>query len=179
MNKQELRKLIAQRKTECPLELRKKLSAAVCSRVLSSSEWAEAQTVLLYHSIADEVDTAELIEAAALQGKQVLLPVVVGNELELRIYNGPDTMKKGAFDILEPTGKLFSPSEYKQIRLAIIPGVAFDTDGHRLGRGKGYYDRLLPLLPHAYKMGICWDFQLLEHIPAEDHDVLMNQIICN
>ena len=179
MNKKELRKLIAQRKAEHTTQQRRQLSQDVCSRVLSTPEWAEAETVLLYHSLADEVDTAELIAAGVGQGKQILLPVVVGSELELRIYDGPETLKRGAYGILEPTGSLFPSPRYPQISLAIIPGVAFDKDGHRLGRGKGYYDRLLPRLTGACKVGICWNFQLLEHIPTEDHDITMNRIVYN
>ncbi len=179
MNKKELRKLIAQRKAEHTTQQRRQLSQDVCCRVLSTPEWAEAETVLLYHSLPDEVDTAELIAAGVGQGKQILLPVVVGSELELRIYDGPETLKRGAYGILEPTGSLFPSPRYPQISLAIIPGVAFDKDGHRLGRGKGYYDRLLPRLTGACKVGICWHFQLLDHIPTEDHDITMNRIVFN
>lgn len=177
MNKQELRKLIAQQKAAHTLEQRKKLSAEVCRRVLASPWWTAAQTVLLYHALADEVDTTLLIEAGHKAGKQILLPVVIGDELELRPYNGPETMRKGAFGIMEPTGTPIPPSQYKHIQLAIIPGMAFDKASHRLGRGKGYYDRLLPQLPQAHTIGICWHFQLLEEIPAEAHDVKMDEVI--
>ena len=175
--KQELRKLIAQRKATHTLEQRRKLSEEVCRRVLSSPWWTAAQTILLYHALADEVDTTQLIEAGHKAGKQILLPVVIGDELELRQYNGPETMRKGAFGILEPTGNPIPPSQYKCIQLAIIPGVAFDKAGHRLGRGKGYYDRLLPQLTATHKLGICWGFQLLDLIPAEAHDVKMDEVI--
>jgi 5-formyltetrahydrofolate cyclo-ligase len=78
---------------------------------------------------------------------------------------------------MEPTGEVFSVDSYHEIDLAVIPGVAFDRHGARLGRGKGYYDRLLSLMLNAYKIGICFPFQLLEHIPSEPHDVLMNEVV--
>ena len=88
-----------------------------------------------------------------------MLPVVKGNELELRTYKGADQLQTGSFHIQEPLGTAFpSPAS---IDLAIIPGVSFDRRGNRLGRGKGYYDRLLNKL-NVYKIGICFQFQLTE-----------------
>ena len=107
--------------------------------------------------------------------KQILLPVVIGNDLELRLYTGPQDLKKGAYGIEEPVGEPFT--DYASIDLAIIPGVAFDVHGNRLGRGKGYYDRLLPRLPHIYKIGICFPFQLLEEVPTEALDVRMDEVL--
>ena len=179
MNKKELRKQIVGLKKQHPQEERDKLSQEVCSRVLKSPQWADAETILLYHALSDEVNTDALIEQAQRQGKHILLPVVVADDLELRTYTGKESMKVGAFGILEPTGPVFPLSEYGQIQLVIVPGMAFDSVGHRLGRGKGYYDRLLPRLTKTYKMGICWNFQFLGQIPAETHDVKMDEIIYN
>jgi 5-formyltetrahydrofolate cyclo-ligase len=78
---------------------------------------------------------------------------------------------------MEPTGPLFAPENYDEIELALIPGMAFDRAGHRLGRGKGYYDRLLPRLK-AQLLGICFPFQLLDEVPAESHDIPVGEIIC-
>ena len=78
---------------------------------------------------------------------------------------------------MEPTGPLFAPENYDEIELAIIPGMAFDRAGHRLGRGKGYYDRLLSRLKAAKLTGICWAFQLLDEVPSEPHDIPMHNII--
>lgn len=100
--------------------------------------------------------------------------MVVGNDLELRHYTGPEDLSIGAYGISEPTGELFT--DYEEIDLAIIPGVAFDPSGHRLGRGKGYYDKLLPHIP-ACKVGICFPFQLIEEVPAEAFDICMDTVI--
>ena len=87
----------------------------------------------------------------------------------------PADLAIGAYGIEEPTGALFT--DYATIDLVIVPGVAFDRDGNRLGRGKGYYDRLLPRIPSAYKVGICFPFQIVEEVPAEPFDIRMDEII--
>lgn len=134
-----------------------------------------AQTVLLYHSLNDEVNTHSFIQKWSNR-KRILLPVVKDNDLELRVYTGPEDLKTGKFGIKEPVGVPFT--DYASIDIAIIPGVAFDHKGNRLGRGKGYYDRLLPYIP-AYKVGICFPFQLIEEVPAEEFDIRMDLIITN
>ena len=86
-------------------------------------------------------------------------------------------MQTDSYGILEPVGEPFT--NYHDIDVAIIPGMAFDLAGNRMGRGKGFYDRLLPKLADARKIGICFSFQLLEHIPTEAHDCPMDIIVSN
>lgn len=131
--------------------------------------------MLLYHSLPDEVDTHDFIRRWASR-KRILLPVVRGDDLELRLYTGDGQLQTGAFHIEEPGGEAFT--DYARIELAVIPGVAFDRRGNRLGRGRGYYDRLLPRLANAYKVGLCFPCQLLDGVPAEEHDVRMDEVIC-
>ena len=149
----------------------------ICNRVFASAWWQEAGTLLLYYPLSDEVDVRLLIREAFEDGKRVLLPVVKGDELELHLYEGESSLRKGAFGIMEPQGPLFAPEHYDEIDLAIIPGVAFDKEGHRLGRGKGYYDRLLPKLESAKLVGVCWPFQLLDEVPSEPHDISVEEVI--
>lgn len=138
---------------------------------------ADAHTVLLYSALPDEVPTQPLLSRLATEGKTVLLPRVVNDtDMELRRYTGLHDLEQGAFGIMEPTGELFT--DYDDIDVAVIPGMAFDREGHRLGRGKGYYDRFLTQLPHTYKIGICFPFQLVDHVPTDAHDILMNEVIC-
>lgn len=138
---------------------------------------ADAHTVLLYSALPDEVPTQPLLSRLATEGKTVLLPRVVNDtDMELRRYTGLQDLEQGAFGIMEPTGELFT--DYDDIDVAVIPGMAFDREGHRLGRGKGYYDRFLTQLPHTYKIGICFPFQLVDHVPTDAHDILMNEVIC-
>ena len=155
---------------------RKEISGKICRRVMQNGHWRSAGTVLLYHALADEVDTTLLLECALREGKRVLLPKVCGDDLTLHWYNGPRNVAPGAFGILEPV----TPAvDLKPLRvdLAVVPGVAFDGCGHRLGRGRGYYDRLLPRLECCCKVGVCFPFQRLEHVPGEEHDMLMDEII--
>ena len=152
----------------------KELSHKVLASLEQLPAFEEASVLLLYYSLSDEVYTHDFLEKWK-EKKTILLPVVVGDKLELRYYTGTHDLQIGAYGINEPTGRLFK--DYNSIDLAIIPGVAFDKEGHRLGRGKGYYDRLLPQI-HALKVGICFPFQLLPTIPSEPFDVKMDMIIC-
>ena len=173
MQKKELRKLIRQRKAEHTAEEKAEMSARICRQALTDPHWAKAKTVFLYHALTDEVDTTILIDAAMHEGKTVLLPVIDGNDLRLKIHTG--ATQTGSYSIQEPIGKEFTC--YKEIALAIVPGMAFDKKGNRLGRGRGFYDRTLPKLAEAYKIGLCFPFQFLESIPSEAYDIKMDAIL--
>ncbi len=138
--------------------------------------FSRARTILLYYSLPDEPPTESIIERLAAEGRRVVLPRVVSDDaMELRIYTSVAAMKRGAFGILEPTGPLFTA--YDAIDVAVVPGMAFDASGHRLGRGRGYYDRLLPKLSKAYLIGVCHHSRLLADIPVDAHDVAMHCVI--
>ena len=172
MQKKELRKLIRQRKAEHTAEEKAEMSARICRQVLTDPHWAKANNVFLYHALTDEVDTTMLIDAAMHEGKTVLLPVIDGDDLRLKIHTG--ATQTGSYSIQEPIGKEFTC--YKEITLAIVPGMAFDKKGNRLGRGRGFYDRTLPKLVEAYKIGLCFPFQFLESIPYEAYDIKMDAV---
>lgn len=174
MDKKELRKSIAQKKKNCsPKQLQEWSSSLLCKLEVHPA-FVRAKTILLYYSLPDEVQTHNFIERWK-EEKRIILPVVVGpTELELRYYTGKQDLAKGAFGIEEPIGKVFDA--FNEIDLAIIPGVGFDTNGNRLGRGKGYYDRLLPKI-NAPKIGICFRFQLASEIPTDCYDCPMDGII--
>lgn len=175
MKKKRLRKEIELLKSNYNKDALNELSTEIVHLLKSQDQFINSKVILLYHSLPDEVDTHELIDNLA-QTKEVILPVVVGDLLELRKYTGKESLIKSSYDILEPTGPLFT--DYKRIDLAVIPGVAFDYKGNRLGRGKGYYDKLLPNIT-AYKMGICFSFQYLanELIPTTEFDIPVDQVI--
>ena len=177
MIKDSLRKYIRAQKSQYDVAQLEAMSIEITNRVLALASWQEAGTLLLYYPLADEVDVRPLIKNAYDNGKKVLLPVVKGEELKLHLYQGESSLSEGAFGIMEPTGPLFSEENYSEIQLAIIPGMAFDTAGHRLGRGKGYYDRLLPKLTNARLQGICFPFQLLDEVPTEAHDIKVQEVV--
>lgn len=137
-------------------------------------EFAVAKTVMLYWAMADEVQTSEFVIKWA-GSKRVILPCVNGNDLDLRVFRGLEDLIAGEnFGIPEPSGELFTA--YEEIDLILVPGVAFDVDNNRMGRGKAYYDKLLSSLK-AFKLGVCFDFQLLESVPTDEHDIKMDRII--
>ena len=177
IQKKELRKEIRARKRDIPVDELREMSRLLCKRLLANERLGNASTVMMYYPLSDEVDVTPVIEQLAESGKTVVLPQVTGEaEMVLRRYTGKADLREGAFGIMEPCGELFT--DYEAIDVAIIPGMAFDRHGNRLGRGKGYYDRFLPLLPtRVYKIGVCFPFQLLDDIPMEEHDKRVNLIV--
>lgn len=170
--KKELRQEIALKKKQQPEESLREWSVTLLKALESHPMFRKAKTLLFYYSLPDEVQTHDFVERWSKE-KEIILPAVKGNELELRRYTGKESLRKGSYGIEEPTGALLE--DYAQIELSLIPGVSFDAHGNRLGRGKGYYDRLLPLL-RSYNIGICFQFQVSPEIPAEPFDRKMDEV---
>lgn len=176
MTKDELRKHIRMMKRMYGTSQLSEQSVTVIDRLRSNPVLAKAHTILMYYSLDDEVCTHTFVDDLVQQGKEVLLPVVIDDcHMELHRYTGKNDLRGGFFNIMEPIGELFH--DYERIDVAVVPGMAFDSRGNRLGRGKGYYDRLLPLLQRAYKIGICFPFQRVPGIPADEHDIKMDEVI--
>lgn len=176
MSKQQLRDWIRQQKRLYTSEELRQLSAVKEGMLLAHPRVQHAQTILLYYSLPDEVCTHRAIERLTAQGKTILLPRVVdGERMEIRRYTGPADLRESSYHIMEPTGPLFT--SYPEIEVVVVPGMAFDRHNHRLGRGRGYYDRFLKLIPQARKLALCFDFQLFDTIPAGPFDVPMDEII--
>ena len=175
MDKNGLRKVMRNIKRQhSGIEL-ERLSLAVIDKLTAHPRYVAARTLMLYHSLPDEVYTHRLL--GSCKAGTILLPRVTGDgTMELRVYRGPDDLVEGAFNIMEPCGEVFT--DYQSVDLAVIPGMAFDRSCHRLGRGKGYYDRFLPGLTGAYKIGLCFPFQLVDNVPTDVNDVSVDEIIC-
>ncbi len=172
--KKTLRKKVAEKKRSYSQKKLQDLSEEVISTLELTEVFQNAKVVLAYYSMADEVNTHELIKKHRLQ-KQFLLPMVNNDELIVKKYVSEESMQTSGFGIKEPTGETFL--EYDKIDLVIVPGVAFDRALNRMGRGKGFYDRLLPKIK-APKVAVCFDFQLMEKIPANRGDIKMNMVVC-
>jgi 5,10-methenyltetrahydrofolate synthetase len=143
---------------------------------LTSSILPHASTILCYWPLPDEPDIRQLINTLVNEGKTVLLPKVTGDEtMTIHRYTSPGDMAEGAFHIMEPTTAAFT--DLAQIDTVLVPGVAFDAAGHRLGRGRGYYDRFLATCPPVRKVGICFPFQRVAEVPFEGHDIVMDEVI--
>ena len=172
-NKQSIRKEIALKKKQYTEEELRRLSGLLFKQLEEHPQFQKARTILLYYSLPDEVQTHEFVEKWSKE-KNIILPVVKGDELELRKYTGKADLVTGGFHIKEPIGA--SLTDLSSIELAFIPGVSFDRQGNRLGRGKGYYDRLLCNLS-LYKIGICFQFQLCgTSLPANEQDIPMDEV---
>ncbi len=174
--KKALRKKIKQIKSELSESGRKIRSEAVMKKLEDTSEFKNAETIFIYWAMDDEIDTKEFIVKWAGR-KRFILPAINGEELYLKEFTGVHKLKNGdLYSIPEPDGKPFH--DLSSIDLAIVPGVAFDLHNNRMGRGKAYYDKvLLKLKGKARLIGICYDFQMVENVPVEPHDIKMDGVI--
>ncbi|MDR2890209.1 MAG: 5-formyltetrahydrofolate cyclo-ligase [Alistipes sp.] len=143
-------------------------------------EFTSARTVALYCALPDEVPTAAML-ARWFGTKRLVLPVISGEEMTFREYTGEGGLVEGAFGISEPDGTNDKEGEVapSEIDLMLVPGMAFDVAGRRLGRGKGFYDRYLSASDAARicKVGICPPHRLVAEVPAEPHDITMDKVI--
>ena len=154
-------------------------SQQVCTRLCSNSFFRTAQTIILYSPHENEVETDDIWQVARDQGKVVYYPRISQDKCDLefvRRYNG-DRLITGTFDICIPPGNdLLERVGDRDI--VLTPGVGFDRSGHRLGRGRGYYDRAFDkILAGAIRIGLAYDFQLVPQVPTDTHDALLDYII--
>ena len=174
--KKEIRKRIRALKGEQSQAEKESASSKIAEKLLQLEEISSSHTILLYHSLPDEVLTTSVIEflhSPEGGSKRIILPIVEGEYLTLKEY-APDELECGYRNIMEPSGgKIIDPSE---VECAVIPGVAFDSCCNRMGRGKGFYDKLLPYLK-CKKTGLAYDFQMVEYIPCDKHDIPLDAVI--
>lgn len=173
MNKDDIRNRVKARKSL--LSQAEKAFAAKCvfDRLEQSAAFLLAENILLYHSLPDELSTREFLDKWSGR-KHFFLPRVNGVNLDILPYDRSH-MALGAFHIEEPQGD--DTADINSIELIVVPAIAYDKRGNRVGRGKGYYDRLLQSTA-ATKIGVGYDFQLIsEDIPVEPHDVAVDIVI--
>lgn len=153
-------------------------SERACALLVAQSIWSSAQSVLFYAALRDELDLSPMLARALADGKAVALPRFIresGTYEVFRITDLQGDCARGKFGILEPSPAC-APFSLNRLDLVLAPGVGFDEAGHRLGRGGGYYDRLLS---HAsgVKCGVLFDEQLVRQIPVEPHDIHMDTLL--
>ncbi len=172
--KKELRRLIKERKKLFSPQQAALDSEKIFSQIEMLPQFQQAEVVLAYWSLTDEVITHQFVQKWAGK-KRLVLPIVVGETLELRAFNGVEKLiTSNSFGILEPkTEEIVDP---KAVDFAIIPGVAFDKKGNRLGRGKGFYDRFLKET-NAFKVAVGYDFQILDEVPVSSFDVPVDMVV--
>jgi len=167
MTKKQLRQQIKQLKCMTPVSMRKVEADMVFNTIKEMPVWKQAQNILCYWSLPDELPTHDSVNQWLADGKCIYLPRVKGDNLEVVPYHGAQSLDdNNKFHIGEPVGDAVDPS---CIELIIVPAVALDSKRNRLGRGKGFYDRLLSDT-HCPTIGVVCDFQLVEEVPVEPHD---------
>lgn len=175
--KRQLRKEISQLKLSLTSYDKQKASAQVLQSLLADKHLMESRNIVLFWSMPDEIPTPEIVECL-YKTHRIFLPFIVGEDLQFRFYEGKENMlAEQQYGILQPTSDVFLQEGALQTAI-VVPGVAFTMDGCRMGRGRGFYDRILACFPEAYKIGICYKCQIVESLPIEPHDVMMDRVIC-
>ena len=177
MPKKALRRDLLARRRAMDQAVWQTASNAAQQRLSELELFRQAACIALYSPIQQEVDTELLFAKARVAGKRVLYPLVCGDTLQFREVSETGQRAAGAFGILEPCS-FGEDHSLETADLIVVPGVAFDLLGHRIGFGKGYYDRCLSQhQKHGALVGLCHDFQLLDKIPAEGHDIRMQYVV--
>ncbi|MDG5799093.1 5-formyltetrahydrofolate cyclo-ligase [Marinilabiliaceae bacterium ANBcel2] len=172
--KRELRKYMQSKRQNMSSRFRHEESTALIDMVSGSNFFRSAKNILVFWPLLDEPDLRPLYTSFALE-KRFYLPTVVGKSLEIRFFEGVDKMVKGNhFGILESAGELLE--DLSLIDMVLVPGVAFDMSGGRLGRGGGYYDKIIPQLSGATLFGTGFSFQLVDNVPREHFDALVDHL---
>lgn len=157
-------------------ELCKKLSDEILCRFIDSGRLNDVTCVALYNAVNNEVQTTGIADYMLKQGKRLVYPRIRGTELDFFEITKLTDLTPGSFGVLEPRGENLVP--VTELDLIVVPGVAFDMTGHRLGYGKGYYDRTLAACREdCNKVGIAFDFQVTDKLPILEHDQVLNLLV--
>lgn len=156
-------------------------SHGITEKVISHSDFQKAENLLIYMHFGSEVKTDSIIASGLGMGKKVYVPKVSGKEMEFYEIRDLNECVPGFMNIPEPPEGaeqfIFKPEMKKKDTLMILPGLAFDINGGRMGYGGGFYDRYLEKCPDCIKLGISYDFQCVDEVPAEENDICMDMII--
>jgi 5-formyltetrahydrofolate cyclo-ligase len=153
-------------------------SADLCARIQASPAWQNARAVLLFFPVPSEPDIAPLLADALAAGKLLALPRfnAAANAYEaVRVIDTVRELATGPFQVREPVAAC-PVVPLNRLDLALVPGLGFDARGHRLGRGKGHYDRLLAGFT-GMKIGVAFDFQIVDEVPCEAHDIALDAVV--
>lgn len=170
--KKELRANIKALKKQHTKEQLLEQSVAILSKLENDDDFKKARIVMIYSALPDEVQTRAFLEKWRHE-KKIILPTVVGDDIIPVELAADTTFAVGDFNILEPQNEPYTGG----YDLIVVPGVAFDRNGNRIGRGRGYYDRFLCKHLNVRRIGICFDFQLVDEVPTEPNDIKMDKVI--
>lgn len=172
--KDEIRKKMHDMRRRIPALMLEQKSGIIQKRLMETDLWKNAETVYIYVSLPDEVDTKPLIIAAWNEGKRVAVPKVEGDGMVFRELTSYDQLREGYSRIMEPAG---TPAVDDPKALIVIPGVAFDVKKHRLGYGKGFYDKYLASHPGHPTAALSFDFEVVAEVPSTEHDIVPDVLI--
>ena len=173
-----LRVHFGERAGKCSAAERVKASARIRERLEEQAVWREARSVLFFAPLPEEPDIWPLMSEALRLGKPIALPRYSKSDdsyLAYRVSDLERDLQPGHFGIREPS-LTCAPFPLDELSLTLVPGVGFGLNGGRLGRGKGYYDRLLARIP-GWKCGVAFDWQVVPRLPVEPHDVCMDSLV--
>jgi len=181
MSKSRIRKEIKEKLNQQTDAQRLRKSSLIGEKLFNLAEFKRAEVIMFYVAKKREVQTKAMIEQARKLGKKVVVPVILVREKKMiasKIEDYKTELTPGPYGILQPKREYTREVPPEKIDLAIVPGLAFDQQGHRLGRGGGYYDKFLTRLsagtPH---IGLAFDFQVLADLPTFSHDVSVTKVI--
>lgn len=175
MDKTELRREIRARKramTEAEIEER---SAKLAQLFFASRAYQNAKTIYGYLPYNQEVRTVPMLERALKDGKKVAVPKVYGEEMKFLYLDDLNAVAKGYAGIPEPIAD--EPVAHDETALVLMPGLAFDSQGHRIGYGGGFYDKFLAAEPNHPTLALCYEFQMLPKLDVEDHDIPVDTVL--
>ena len=173
-DKRTLRKAVRAEIAKLSAEEKSSLSSQIISKIADLEPLHNASVIALFASLPDEPQTAALTEQLLCENRRVVIPRIEGEEMNF--YDISEGVETGSFGIMEPTST--TPVEPSEIDVMILPGVAFTTEGARCGRGKGFYDKYLSRNGfRAYTIGVCYPCQIVEIIPTEEHDKVLDCVI--
>ncbi|RKY43390.1 MAG: 5-formyltetrahydrofolate cyclo-ligase [Candidatus Omnitrophota bacterium] len=179
--KQEIRERIISKLKRQDEQQRKIKSQKIKEKLFLHPDFKKAQTVMFYIAERFEVDTEDMIKESQRRGKKVVVPITDVNRKELiasLLVDYNKELTKGPFGILEPKSNFVRPVPLKMINLVIVPGIAFDKEDNRLGRGTGYYDRFLSKISKdTCTIALAFDFQIVDSIPTFSHDIKVKEVI--
>ncbi|HEX2676554.1 MAG TPA: 5-formyltetrahydrofolate cyclo-ligase [Polyangiales bacterium] len=174
--KQEIRRQLRATRRVLPESACAERSARACASLQALPELASVRTVIAYVAMRKEIDPRALCDALRACGVTVGLPRIEDEGLELHVHAGEDALIENEMGVREPAPD--APRiELAAVDVIVVPALALDPRGYRIGYGGGYYDRLLPALPHAFKIGFAYDFQLVAEAPNDAHDVPVDCIV--
>ena len=175
MNKKELRAMIREKKRAMTAAEIDAKSAALAAQFYQTAAYRNARTIYGYLPYNQEVRTVPMLEQALRDGKRVAVPKCYGDEMRFIFMEDLSLVEKGYANIPEPIAD--SPIADDETALVLMPGLAFDREGHRIGYGGGFYDKFLAGEPNHPTLALCFDFQMLPHVETEAYDIPVDTVL--